>query len=472
MFNKILILCLINLVFQSNVYSQKNGEFLPIGHNQWQFDNYGNFGNLDVDIDIIDAWQLTTGGKNGLGHDIVIAVLDRGVLLNHQGLKGNIWVNKEEIPNNNLDDDHNGYIDDIHGWNFNLATNDVGLNNLGHPHGTPINGIIGANAYNEEGVSGINKSVKILNLVRGKDTTSIFRAYDYLIELRSRFNESNGEKGAFIVAVNQSWGLDSATVKDNNTWCEKLNELGSVGIIAVSAAPNENVDLDIVNDMPIDCRSEYQISVTNINYEDNKIFHAGYGTESVDIAAPGHNTYTTKNNGSYGYFSGSSAAAPYLTGTIGLIYSIPSRKLAIDAISNPSATALIIKSAILENAVLVDENYNLKKLNVLNSMKAICYLYNEFELLDVFNNSWNLVRLYPNPYEDEVAVSIESNKINVPLKISILSSNGILVKERFEVIPAKGYHTININTFSLSSGFYILKIESENFIETLHTRKY
>ena len=133
--------------------------YLINDHLQWQFENRGEYGPDEVDIDVTDAWKLTTGGQTYENNEIVVAIIDRGVLSKHPDLERNIWVNRLEIPNNNIDDDGNGFIDDINGWNFRENTNDISNGGIGHHHGTPINGIIGADGFNNFGVSGINKSI-------------------------------------------------------------------------------------------------------------------------------------------------------------------------------------------------------------------------------------------------------------------------------------------------------------------------
>lgn len=108
---------------------------------------------------IMESWKIINNSDN----KIVIAIIDDGVLYTHPDLVENIWVNQNEIPDNSVDDDKNGFIDDVYGWNFNNNSNDVSIGGIGNWHGTPVNGIIGA-VHNNFGVSGICPNVKLLRL--------------------------------------------------------------------------------------------------------------------------------------------------------------------------------------------------------------------------------------------------------------------------------------------------------------------
>lgn len=465
-----MIIGLISTIFAHQTVAQAI-ELLPYDHKQWQFDNGGILGSRDTDIDLIDAWKLCTGGTTYSGYDIVVAIIDRGVNLSHKDLASNIWVNSDEIPNNGLDDDKNGFVDDLNGWNFNTKDNDVGINGFGHPHGTAVNGIIGADGTNHIGVSGINQSVKLLNLVRSADSSSIFECYDYLINLRKKFNESQGQKGALIVAVNQSWGLDSLFAEDNPYWCQKLDEMGTVGIISVSAAPNEAINIDKYGDLPSLCTSDYQIVVTNSSYQDKKINLAGFGNESVDLCAPGHNSFTTVNNGGYGYFSGTSAAAPYIAGTIGLIYSIPSFQFEQNILAHPDQQALLVKNSILKGCDYISELGGLTKtsgrLNVYNAVVEVCTAFHDEELLTMLNFSNNRPVIYPNPTRDFSMLSIDLNQSLDNLMVRIINTAGELQYTiKIKDLP-KGIQSVRIDLNEYENGTYLLSLEAKSIKQTL-----
>ena len=177
----------------------------PQFSSQWQWLNYGQTGGLlDADIDGDEAWDITQGGVTAAGDTIVVAIIDDGLDYNHEDIAANAWINHQEIDNNGIDDDANGYIDDIHGWNAYDDTPDV----WGQNHGLNVAGMIGAVGNNQIGISGINWHVKIMMIVGGSPESSAIASYAYALEQRILYNETNGEKGAFVVATNSSWGID------------------------------------------------------------------------------------------------------------------------------------------------------------------------------------------------------------------------------------------------------------------------
>lgn len=446
--------------FVTDVYAQR-GYILSDGPKQWQYQNIGDQGPLDIDIDLTDAWKLTAGGHTITNDEIVIAIIDGGVNLKHPDLKENIWINRDEISDNGIDDDNNGFIDDIHGWNFSTDSNDVTNNDSGSWHGTPINGIIGADGNNTTGVSGINKSIKLLNLVRGQDTSSVFSAYKYVLNMRRIYNETNGEEGAFIVAINHSWGKDSVFAQDNEAWCELFDDLGAAGVLTVVAVPNYDVDIDRYGDMPSTCPSDFIITVTNTNHYDHKIVEAGFGRLSVDIGAPGEYSYTTLNNFNYGYFGGTSAAAPYITGTIGLLYSIPSYRLMNDVKYQPSVAARKIKEFILTGSVpvndLSDRTFTGGRLNVFNSMVELCTYYQEHDLLETLESTSSFISVYPNPAHDVSIINVELDE-PTSISIRIYDYRGRMAGEYdYQELP-DGNQAFYLDLKGFRSGVYLVKV--------------
>jgi subtilisin family serine protease len=391
---------------------------------------------------------------------IVIAIIDKGVNLTHEDLIQNIWINKHEVPHNNIDDDNNGYIDDIHGWNFENNSNDVTNNGIGNWHGTPINGIIGAISGNKLGIDGICPSVKLLNIVKGDDIESITLALKYIHTLRKRFNETRGKEGEFIVAINCSWGKDSLWADDYPIWCSIYDSLGNEGILCVNSVPNNHVDVDIIGDMPTTCESRYLITVTNSNQNDVKIYDAGYGSISVDLAVPGDNTFTTLNNSGYGYFGGTSASAPYVTATIGLMYLLPIEQINRDRFDDPAKLAERIKEAIILG---VDKNPDLNdlivsggRLNMFSSLKLLCDTYEHQRLhLNIFDHL-KIISIYPNPAISESYITIESDS-DVDVKISIYSMMGEAIRS-YKKRSMKGINSIHIDLSGISGGNYIVTL--------------
>jgi serine protease len=322
----------------------------PFFNNQWQYLNSGQSGGtIGMDIDADAAWDITEGGLTVYGDTIVIAVIDDGLNLNHPDLAPNLWKNFAEIPNNNLDDDRNGYIDDFNGWNSNSLIDDVGANGAG-AHGTPVAGIIGAVGNNNLGVSGINWKIKILPIRNNFNTNeaNVLRAYGYALQQRKIYNRTNGQEGAFIVATNASWGVDNGQSAQSPLWCAFYDTLGKYGILNIASTTNNSVNVDLVGDLPTTCNSNFLLSVTNLNKFG--LLNGGYGSTSVDIGAFGDGIFTiTFSN--YGTFSGTSAAAPHVCGAVGLAYAAACPEFISLSKFHPEEAALLIKEAILNGAV-------------------------------------------------------------------------------------------------------------------------
>ena len=269
-------------------------------------DTYYNIQWAPAIMQLPQAWDaFTTGGVTATGDTIVVAVIDGGVYMNHEDLK--FWKNTIEIPNNGIDDDDNGYIDDYHGWNAYNHNGTVPNSN----HGTHVSGIIGAVGNNGQGVCGVNWNVKVMPVGGSSGNESVVvEAYSYVLEMRAKYNETNGEEGAFVVATNSSFGVDYGNPDDYPIWCAMYDEMGAVGILSCGAGPNMNVNVDQVGDVPSACPGEFLIGVTNTNSADEKYPGAGYGIENIDLGAPGTSIYSTTPNSNYGNSTGTSMATP------------------------------------------------------------------------------------------------------------------------------------------------------------------
>ncbi len=297
------------------------------------------------------AWDISTGGLTADGDTIVVCIIENADLP-HADLIANAWYNHQEIPNNNEDDDGNGYVDDFRGWNPNSETDEV----YGGSHGTQVAGMIGATGNNEVGVVGANWNVKMMVVFNsGANDAGVLASHSYPLTMRRMYNETNGASGAFVVATNASWGINGGQPADSPIWCAMYDSLGAEGVLNCGATANNNVNVDVVGDLPTACPSDYMISVTATDINDERTFSA-YGLTTIDVGAPGEDVYTTRLNGMYGTTSGTSFATPLTAGVIGLLYSAPCSGLMTLVKGDPTQGALYIRQMLFDG---VDQVGNL-----------------------------------------------------------------------------------------------------------------
>ena len=349
----------------TNIYLRESIPDDPYFGNQW----------APAVIQLPQAWEtFTTGGVTATGDTIVVAVIDGGGSLGHEDL--NYWKNTHEIPNNGIDDDENGYIDDYHGWN---AYNHNG-NVPSHRHGTHVSGIIGAVGNNGKGVCGVDWDVKIMPIAGSSGNESVVvEAYAYVLEMRARYNETNGMDGAFVVATNSSFGVDYGDPDNYPIWCSMYDEMGEVGILSCGAGPNMNVDVDVVGDVPSACPGNYLIGVTNTTSDDVKYTSAGYGVTNIDIGAPGTGIYSTIQDNGYGNSTGTSMATPQVSGTIALMYAAIPEELLQACKDAPAEFALLVRESLLKGA---------DHLPSLEGMVAEARRLNAFGAIESLLNHW------------------------------------------------------------------------------------
>lgn len=286
--------------------------------NQGQEDPKGQLGVADVDIDAEKAWDITTGSR-----DVIVAVIDTGVAYNAADLKENIWVNEGEIPNNGIDDDKNGYVDDVHGWDFANNDNDP-LDD--HGHGSHCSGTIGAKGNDGIGVAGVAWNVRIMGLkflsASGSGSLSgAIGAIDYATSM-----------GAHIQS--NSWGGGGRS----QALLEAIERANSADSLFVAAAGNSSLNNDVSESYPANYEVENVISVAAANNQAKLAYFSNYGKEKVHIAAPGVNIYSTTNTG-YDAWSGTSMATPHVSGVAVLLKS-----------EFPDMTAVQIKERLLNTA--------------------------------------------------------------------------------------------------------------------------
>lgn len=401
-------------------------------------------------IEAQKAWAISTGGVTARGDTIVVAVLDSGFDVDHEDLAANIWVNRGEIPNDNKDNDRNGYIDDVQGWNFTRNSNKHQV----EQHGQSVAGIIGAVGNNGIGVSGINWHIKVM-VLEARLVSEIISAYEYIIEQRDRYNRSKGKDGAFIVATNASFGINRLFCKDQVMWGEMYDKMGDVGILTAAGAANNPWDVDEVGDMPTTCPSEYLLTVLNTTEVDQRYVGSAFGKTSIDMGAPGQNSFTTKPFGNYGSFNGNSAAAPHLAGSIALLYSVPCNDFALKTLVEPSATALRVKEALIKG---VDEVEALKELTVtggrLNVYRSMEHLRQDCRTVP---DDFKGMLIYPNPARSSITLSVDQPEKS-PIQIRVLNMLGQPIYRKVMDVMFPGIQQEVISVGDWPRGTYFLEV--------------
>ena len=277
------------------------------------------------------AWAAGHTGSAG----VYVGVIDEGIQFTHPDLSGQVWTNPFD-PIDGIDNDGNGYVDDIHGWDFDGNNNtiyDGGNNGNLDDHGTHVSGTIGAKA-NTEGVVGVNWNVTIISTKflgrRGGSLTNAIKALDYLTDIKRRHSLN-------LVASNNSWGGGGFS----QALLDAINRSNAGDILFIAAAGNGGSDgvgddNDVVASYPSNYNAPNVIAVAAINSSGGIAGFSNYGVTTVDLGAPGVGIWSSTAFNLYESYSGTSMATPHVTGAAALYAS-----------THPGSTAAQIKSAIL-----------------------------------------------------------------------------------------------------------------------------
>lgn len=326
---------------------------------QWHYSPFDMPNRGRTDININQAWDKTSTVVSSLGDTLVIAVIDDGFDRLHPDI--NYYTNYAEIPNNEIDDDNNGYVDDDLGWNIFNNSSNLSFKS----HGTKVVGVAGGITNNKIGIAGVGRGTKVLAIegsaIRESD---VIKAYNYVFEQRRLYNTTNGSIGAYIIACNTSFGVDNGKAENFPIWCDMLYNLGEVGIVSTIAVTNLKINLDKRNDIPTDCLTPLQINVARHDREGSM---GAYGKEKVDLSAPGVNVLTTTAAGSkYTSDNGTSFAAPMVAGALAFLYAYNCDSILRYNADNPKEVATVFRTRLLKSANKTTYNDTLVKYGFLD----------------------------------------------------------------------------------------------------------
>lgn len=300
-------ICFGVLVCASTVIAQPGDPSFPA---QWPLQNTGQTGGLPgADISAVEAWELAAGAS-----EVIVGIIDTGLQYDHPDLVNRLWTNPDEIAGNGIDDDGNGYVDDVHGWRWDVSSNNHlpgdSIGNWDYSHGTSVAGIIAAEHGNDLGIAGVAPNARLMMLGIGG---SAWSETDMIDAMMYAMNE-----GAKVINISLYSPSYHALLEDT------IELLNTSGVVVVACAGNKLTNMD--EDMryyPACYDAPNLISVAN-SLHDDQLFDdpddgSNFGFETVDLAAPGTSSLALDMNGGYTDFGGTSGASPHVAGAAAVL---------------------------------------------------------------------------------------------------------------------------------------------------------
>ncbi len=423
---------------------EPNDSFYSYGR-LYGLDNYAqDDGTADADIDAPECWHHTTGDTN-----LIVAVLDTGIDWEHTDLAANLWTNPGETgldtngvgkATNNVDDDANGYIDDLYGWNFLYSTNGGayaeiytdGLPIDDHGHGTHVSGTIGAVGDNGSGVVGVNwhtriMALKIADMFGAVDAFAAAEALEYAVDNGAKFS-------------NNSWGGSQFSY----IFHEMVAHARTNDQLVICAAGNDGLDNDAYASYPASDPSDNIIAVAASDRDAILADFSNWGEDSVDLAAPGVGIVSTYPGDAYAAMDGTSMATPHVVGVAALLKAFA-----------PTAPWNLIKEAIMEGAV------HDVRLEGMMRAEGHCNAYNALRLLSAQWMAFNpTVAIVPAGGDTNVAVTFNVGGLLPPghyeadivLESGGADTNRIPVSLDVSYAPLPRYVAVRVDDTSAGDG--------------------
>ena len=402
----------------------------------WGLYNTGQDGGTEgADIGAIEAWSESTGSR-----DIVVAVIDTGVDYNHQDLRDNMWVNTGEIAGNNIDDDGNGFVDDVYGYDF--------CNNDGDPyddryHGTHCAGTIGAIGNNAIGVAGVCWQIKIMAVkfissAGSGSTSDAIESVEYATKMKARI-------------MSNSWGGGGY----NQSLKDAIDAAGEKGILFIASAGNDGNNNDISPHYPSNYESDNIIAVLATDRNDNMSSFSCYGATSVDIGAPGSEILSCSPDNTYRTLSGTSMAAPHISGACALMLSL-----------NPDMSASECKEVLLStvDSTVAGKCVSEGRVNLARALSQIKLKWLDIDPIEIqgiepgteerIALTFSANTLPPDRYQGKVVIScndIHTPEIIIPIEMTVLD-------DALNILPDKSvsFSGIQGGPFTPSNMLYTL----------------